>query len=912
MSVFQIMSFIIIIIISSVFLHTHSADGNTYSAVMPQTVTALTGSCVQIPCTFNISSFEDKRNQAKSIYGIWVKKKPQFADKDSFIAFNSSKNIIKGFSDIQMTGNLSERNCTTVFYNIMMNHSDFYYFRLEMEPNVFRATFNDSSKTVRITVKDSPQPPELKPTDLKPVMENTTVSLSCSAEAPCPKQPPTISWSYIPESAHITTQLQEKPDKTQSVFSHMTFKASYMDHKKNISCTATYPRKSSKDSTVETTVMLRVLFSPKETRITIDPSASVSVNTSVTLTCKSKGSPSREMNYTWYKRGQEMAIAQGKQITFNGTQNNAGWYSCTAQNEHGKQSSAEIQLTVEGQDGHFMPLIVGCVGGIVAVLTLSALGFCARTRTNRGDIVGDKDSLHQAQDKTIYRNSTYDDVHNVTTQDNTISDDYSVCERKTDHDTGKDQTEEDDHEEADGNTYSAVMPQTVTALTGSCVQIPCTFTISSFEDKRNKAKSINGIWLKNKSQFADEDSLIAFNSSKTIRGFSDIQMTGNLSERNCTTVFYNIMMNHSDLYFFRLEMEPNVFRATFKDSSKTVRITVKETPLSNMTMHCMYSLMMSTIISLDSPQPPELKPTDLKPVMENTTVNLSCSAEAPCPKQPPTISWSYIPESAHITPQLQEKPDKTQSVFSHMTFKASYMDHRKNISCTATYPRKSSKDSTVETTVMLRVLFPPKETRITIDPSASVSVNTNVTLTCKSKASPSREMNYTWYKRGQEMAIAWAKKISFIVTHNNTGSYFCIAQNNHGKQSSAEIQLTVEEESAFSQRVIYGCTGGLLAFVLLSAVFFYCMRIKTSSQAHVIGRDQATDKNSDMVAIYANSSIPISKKSEKKETDDLHYGEIDFSKLQTGDVTREHSNNGPQTEYAEIQVTGRNNKNQKC
>jgi len=43
-----------------------------------------------------------------------------------------------------------------------------------------------------------------------------------------------------------------------------------------------------------------------------------------------------------------MAIAQGKQVTFNGTHKNAGWYSCTAQNKHGKQS-AEIQLTVEGE-----------------------------------------------------------------------------------------------------------------------------------------------------------------------------------------------------------------------------------------------------------------------------------------------------------------------------------------------------------------------------------------------------------------------------------------------------------------------------------------------------------------------------------------------------------------------------------
>uniref|UniRef100_A0A8C2K6T4 Si:dkeyp-28d2.4 n=1 Tax=Cyprinus carpio TaxID=7962 RepID=A0A8C2K6T4_CYPCA len=280
---------------------------NIYSAEMPQTVTALTGSCVQIPCTFNISNFEDKRKTAKSIYGIWLKNKSQFADEDSFIAFNSRKNIIRGFSDIQMTGNLRERNCTTVFYNIMMNHSDSYYFRLEMEPNVFRATFNpstdDSSKTVRI---NSPQPPELKPNDLK-VMEETTVNLICSAEAPCPKQPPTISWSNIPESAHITTQLQEKPDKTQSVFSYMTFKASYKDHRRNISCTATYQR-----------------------------------NTPV---CKSRASPSDDLNYTWYKHGEETPIALGMKINLTKTQNQIGSYCCIAQNKYGKQSSEEAQCT---------------------------------------------------------------------------------------------------------------------------------------------------------------------------------------------------------------------------------------------------------------------------------------------------------------------------------------------------------------------------------------------------------------------------------------------------------------------------------------------------------------------------------------------------------------------------------------
>ncbi|XP_051969308.1 myelin-associated glycoprotein-like [Xyrauchen texanus] len=374
MSVLKITS---LIIISSVLLHTQSA-GDLYFAVMPHRVTALKGSCVQIPCTFNIFNFEDKIQKTRSIYGVWLKKISQFTHKDSFIAFNGSQNIIKGFSDIQMIGNLSEGNCTTVFYDIMKNHSDFYFFRLEMEPNVFTAIFNtnpdasaDSSKTVKIDVTDSPQPPELKPSDLAYMMENTTVNVSCSAEAPCPKLPPKLSWTNIPKPAIITTQLQEKPDKTLSVFSQITFKASYMDHRKNISCTVTYPRNTSNDTTVETTMMLRVLFPPKETHVIIEPSASVSVGTNVTLTCKSKANPSNDMNYTWYKHGQDSPLAGGQKISF--TVNNTGLYFCTAENKHGKVSSEQIQLTLKGQDGPSNLMIAGCMGIIVPMLLFSAL-----------------------------------------------------------------------------------------------------------------------------------------------------------------------------------------------------------------------------------------------------------------------------------------------------------------------------------------------------------------------------------------------------------------------------------------------------------------------------------------------------------------------------------------------------------
>ncbi|XP_067291567.1 junctional adhesion molecule A-like [Pseudorasbora parva] len=300
----------------------------------------------------------------------------------------------------------------------------------------------------------------------------------------------------------------------------------------------------------------------------------------------------------------------------------------------------------------------------------------------------------------------------------------------------------------------------------------------------------------------------------------------------------------------------------------------------------------------DSPQPPELKPNDKLSVMENKTVNLRCSAEAPCPEQPPTISWTNIPESANITTQLQKKPDKTQSVFSYVTFKASYMDHKKNISCTATYPRKTSEDLTVETSVMLRVLFPPKETHITIDPSASVSVGTNVTLTCKSKASPSNDMNYTWYKREQEMPIAWGKKISLIVTHNNTGSYFCIAENKHGNQSSAEIQLTIEGQDGHSMSMIAGCVGGIVAVLTLSALGFCTRRNMFNKPSDNEKNPSGQVKIRDMDYVNTVSDIMISELISDDQTLIIYYEKTDVSKQQNSWITETRFRHD---EYTEVE-----------
>lgn len=111
-----------------------------YSVSLPDTVYAIRGFCALIPCTFNISDFESKLNNSRSIYAVWIKGGSQFRDtKKNTVVFNGNDNTTKLLEKIEILGNLRQKNCTTVFYNVNQSHADIYYFRTEMPK--FLATF---------------------------------------------------------------------------------------------------------------------------------------------------------------------------------------------------------------------------------------------------------------------------------------------------------------------------------------------------------------------------------------------------------------------------------------------------------------------------------------------------------------------------------------------------------------------------------------------------------------------------------------------------------------------------------------------------------------------------------------------------------------------------------------------------
>ncbi|XP_029548478.1 myelin-associated glycoprotein isoform X2 [Salmo trutta] len=364
-------------------------------ATMPDTLDVLTGSCVQIPCSFDIP--DKQKNKFKSTIltsGVWIKEDPYFVERLDKVIFNSSEtdNNYQG----NITGNMSQKNCTTVFFNVTTSYTNKYYFRIESQP--FRAT--DIGKSVNIVVRDLPSSPII--TVSGEVKEGTPVSLNCSAVAPCPEHPPELTWT-LPTQFTTENQLQENPDQTKSVLSTATFTPSYHHHEKNITCTAVYPVGTS-NKTAEHNMMLNVSFSPKDTSASISPAGPVLVDSCVNLTCSSTANPP-VTNFTWFQisGGKPIQVASGQSYSLNVTVGDGGLYYCEARNSHGCGKSKEVQLAIKGQEEPVNPKVFEIVGKTLGLLFLfSLIVFFAWRRTSRLPSGFDMTDRSQGQNSPVW------------------------------------------------------------------------------------------------------------------------------------------------------------------------------------------------------------------------------------------------------------------------------------------------------------------------------------------------------------------------------------------------------------------------------------------------------------------------------------------------------------------------------
>ncbi|XP_028289322.1 sialic acid-binding Ig-like lectin 13 [Parambassis ranga] len=386
-------------------------------------------------------------------------------------------------------------------------------------------------------------------------------------------------------------------------------------------------------------------------------------------------------------------------------------------------------------------------------------------------------------------------------------------------------------------------PRTMEALSGSCLKIPCTFNAP--KGGYDSTKNTVGVWMK-----PDRKSVI-YQSDKEVEA-------GNLRQKNCTTLFSDLIASYTDKYFFRIQGQP--FRATADCHPLQIRVT-------------------------DSPWSPSIHISagDLK---EKQSVSITCSALTPCPHSPPQLTWNLHPDSHSET---EENTDGTFTTKLQQNITLSHTHDGYNISCSATYPVTGGRNKTAETQQTLSVSYAPKDT------SAGVWVN----LTCSSRAKPPIS-SFTWFKNTTDgpKNVSEGDFYSFNVTDSSAGGdYYCVASNDLGDETSEVVRLTVEvKEPGFvgpSVSDFKPFLAIIIAIILLICVIVCVWRLK------IMHHIQQTKQVSQTVS---QSTVDKAVRRAEREDGAIHYGEIDFSKQRPGPSSVQDSRQQLDTVYAQVKV----------
>ncbi|XP_038581312.1 B-cell receptor CD22-like isoform X3 [Micropterus salmoides] len=266
-------------------------------------------------------------------------------------------------------------------------------------------------------------------------------------------------------------------------------------------------------------------------------------------------------------------------------------------------------------------------------------------------------------------------------------------------------------------------------------------------------------------------------------------------------------------------------------------------------------------------------------VSAGSWVNLTCSSRA----KPPVSRFTWFKNST-------DGP-KNVSVGEVYSFKVTSVTDGGVYYCVATNDLGNQTSSQI----YLKTADAPKNTSVSISPSGLVSAGSWVNLTCSSRAKPPVS-RFTWFKNSTDgpKNVSEGEVYSFKVTSvTDGGVYYCVATNDLGNETSSEIHLTVEVDvhSVQWQAVLGGIVGIIALICLVVCVWFLKSTHPTTQQTQSQTYEELPFQD------------PASKTEEKAE--DIHYGEIDFSKRRRDWSSNSVQDSGQQqdTLYAQVKVS---------
>ncbi|XP_035289144.1 myelin-associated glycoprotein-like isoform X5 [Anguilla anguilla] len=312
----------------------------SWTAEIPQTISALLGSCVVVPCKFN---YPDPPKKPPAMTGIWhmTNYQPIYHPDSSTVMeeFRGRANLI---------GDLTGKNCSLRVNHLKKKDNGPFIFRIEIcDFDMYSYTDN----MVSIDVQDYPASPRL--TVSGEVKAGDAVTASCSVSHSCPTELPHLIWS---RSGTTTNQSEELPNRQWKETSNLTFTATNSDHNQHLICIAKYQQVTS----VQSSKILNVTYAP--VRVEVEPESTVvKEGDAVEMQCSSDSNPPAH-GYQWYNITGTLLSEERIYKLHNVSRHTKALY-CAAINTEGHKNSTLAKISVE------YPPSIGAESGCVAEIT---------------------------------------------------------------------------------------------------------------------------------------------------------------------------------------------------------------------------------------------------------------------------------------------------------------------------------------------------------------------------------------------------------------------------------------------------------------------------------------------------------------------------------------------------------------
>ncbi|XP_075183520.1 B-cell receptor CD22-like isoform X1 [Anomaloglossus baeobatrachus] len=292
----------------------------------PSRISALIGSCVEIPCTYH----PDGRSGQSST--VWY----SYATVSYPEILNTKKksSVMEEFKD-RTSLVPGENSCTLRIDPVIEDDEGEYYPGIAEEKKT--NAYDKNSGTLILNVRASPADIYLYMSPA--IREGEATTIQCAAYHTCRSSPPSLQWN---REGQIKKQSMKISEGSWREESELTYIPLYVDDGETIQCTATYRngQKTVKSSTMSFS------YPPQNVSISVIGGNETIEGSDVTLQCNSNAKP-YIYRYEWYKGKDKTRLPYiGKKMGVRNVTRDVEPYSCAAINAVGRGESALMEIPV--------------------------------------------------------------------------------------------------------------------------------------------------------------------------------------------------------------------------------------------------------------------------------------------------------------------------------------------------------------------------------------------------------------------------------------------------------------------------------------------------------------------------------------------------------------------------------------